>query len=32
MDWTEIKIKIKTEDIDRASAIANMAVLFVIYV
>lgn len=32
MDWTEIKIKIKTEDIDRASAIANMAVPYGIYV
>ena len=32
MDWTEIKIKVKTEDIDRASAIANMAVPYGIYV
>ena len=32
MDWTEIKIKVRTEDIDRASAIANMAVPYGIYV
>ncbi len=32
MDWTEIKIKVKTEDIDKASAIANMAVPYGIYV
>ncbi len=32
MDWTEIKIKVKTEDIERASAIANMAVSYGIYV
>ncbi len=32
MDWTEIKIKVKTEDIERASAIANMAVPYGIYV
>ncbi len=32
MDWTEIKIRVKTEDIERASAIANMAVPYGIYV
>ncbi len=32
MNWTELKIKIKTEDIDRASAIANMAVPYGIYI
>lgn len=32
MDWTEIKIRVKTEDIEKASAIANMAVPYGIYV
>ncbi len=32
MDWTEIKISVKTEDLERASAIANMAVPYGIYV
>lgn len=32
MDWTELKIKTKTEDIERASAIANMAVPYGIYI
>ena len=32
MNWTEIKIKVKTEDIEKASAIANMAVPYGIYV
>ena len=32
MNWTEIKIKVKKEDIERASAMANMAVPYGIYV
>lgn len=32
MNWTEIKIKIKTGDIELASAIANMAVPYGIYI
>lgn len=32
MDWTEIKIKIKNEFIDTASAIANMTVPYGIYI
>ena len=32
MDWTEIKIKVKTDNLEAASAIANMAVPYGIYV
>ena len=32
MDWTEIKIKVKSDDIEKASDIANMVVPYGIYV
>lgn len=32
MDWTEVKIEVNADDIDRAAAIANMAVPYGIYI
>ena len=32
MNWTEIKIKVKSDDVERASAIANMSVPYGIYI
>ncbi len=32
MNWTEIKIRVKTQDIEKAAAVANMAVPYGIYI